>query len=82
LIQYAKAAGLTVDWLLETHAHADHLSAAPYLKKKLGGKIAIGAHICDVQRVFKKIFNAEDISAQGKNSIICFTTARNFRSEN
>jgi len=66
LIQYAKAAGLTVDWLLETHAHADHLSAAPYLQKKLGGKIAIGAHICDVQRVFKKIFNAEDISAQGK----------------
>ncbi|WP_423681756.1 MBL fold metallo-hydrolase [Undibacterium sp. WLHG33] len=66
LIQYVETAGLTVDWLLETHAHADHLSAAPYLKKKLGGKIGIGAHICDVQKVFKKIFNADDISTRGE----------------
>lgn len=66
LIQYVQAAGLTIDWLLETHAHADHLSAAPYLKKKLGGKIAIGVHISDVQSVFKKIFNTPDISARGE----------------
>ena len=49
---------LKVAWLLETHAHADHFSAAPYLQQKLGGKIAIGAEIDTVQRVFGKLFNA------------------------
>ncbi|MGF6573701.1 glyoxylase-like metal-dependent hydrolase (beta-lactamase superfamily II) [Paraburkholderia sp. GAS333] len=47
-----------VVWLLETHVHADHLSAAPYLKSKLGGQIAIGAHVTDVQRIFGQVFNA------------------------
>jgi glyoxylase-like metal-dependent hydrolase (beta-lactamase superfamily II) len=47
-----------VDWILETHAHADHLSAAPYLKEKLGGRIAIGEHIREVQTVFGALFNA------------------------
>lgn len=46
-------------WILETHAHADHLTAAPYLQSKLGGKIAIGKHIIDVQKTFKPIFNFE-----------------------
>lgn len=46
-------------WILETHAHADHLTAAPYLQDKLGGKIAIGKHIVDVQKIFKPIFNFE-----------------------
>ncbi len=50
--------GLTVDWILETHVHADHLTAAPYLQDKLGGKIGIGSHITDVQTIFKKVFNA------------------------
>ena len=50
---------LTVDWLLETHAHADHLSAAQYLKSKLGGRIAIGAHIRAVQEVFRRVFNID-----------------------
>ncbi|WLG97802.1 MBL fold metallo-hydrolase [Pseudomonas sp. FP198] len=50
---------LTVQWLLETHAHADHLSAAPYLREKLGGKIAIGESIHQVQSVFKTLFNLE-----------------------
>ena len=50
---------LQVHWILETHAHADHLSAAHYLRKKLGGKIAIGAAITNVQEVFKRIFNLE-----------------------
>lgn len=49
---------LSVDWHLETHAHADHLSAAPYLQKKLGGKIAIGEHIVTVQDTFGGLFNA------------------------
>ena len=48
---------LTDEWLLETHAHADHLSAAPYLQEKLGGKLAIGAEILIVQKVFGNIFN-------------------------
>ena len=55
---YVQEQGLKVEWLLETHAHADHLSAAPYLQEKLGGKIAIGEHIVTVQNVFGKLFNA------------------------
>ena len=50
---------LQVQWLLETHAHADHLSAAPYLRRELGGKIAIGQSISKVQDVFKRLFNLE-----------------------
>lgn len=57
VIEYIETEALTVEWLLETHAHADHLSAAPYLQQKLGGKIAIGANIRTVQEVFGKIFN-------------------------
>lgn len=59
VIAYVKAHDLTVQWLLETHAHADHLSAAPYLQRALGGVIAIGEHIRDVQQVFKQVFNLE-----------------------
>lgn len=58
VVTYVSEQGLTVEWLLETHAHADHLSAAPYLQEKLGGKIAIGEHIVTVQDVFGKLFNA------------------------
>ena len=57
IIDYVREHDLTVDWLLETHAHADHLSAAPYLQEKLGGKLAIGSEILTVQNVFGKIFN-------------------------
>ncbi|MFN3388779.1 MAG: MBL fold metallo-hydrolase, partial [Allosphingosinicella sp.] len=57
IIAYVMEEGLKVEWLLETHAHADHLSAAPYLQEKLGGKIAIGREITTVQDVFGKIFN-------------------------
>jgi glyoxylase-like metal-dependent hydrolase (beta-lactamase superfamily II) len=57
IVDYVKANGLDVVWLIETHAHADHLSAAPYLQEKLGGKLGIGRHITTVQQVFGKIFN-------------------------
>lgn len=57
IIAYVKENGMTVDWLIETHAHADHLSAAPYLQRELGGKIGIGREIITVQNVFGKIFN-------------------------
>jgi glyoxylase-like metal-dependent hydrolase (beta-lactamase superfamily II) len=57
VIAFVRENRLVVEWILETHAHADHLTAAPYLKSKLGGKIAIGNHIKEVQGVFKNIFN-------------------------
>ena len=59
VVSYVTAQDLKVQWILETHAHADHLSAAPYLKQKLGGKVAIGDQIIKVQKVFKDIFNLE-----------------------
>ncbi|WP_298450989.1 MBL fold metallo-hydrolase [uncultured Marinobacter sp.] len=58
IIEYVRSNGLNVEWILETHVHADHLSAAPYLHEKLGGKTGIGAHIRDVQEIFGKAFNA------------------------
>jgi glyoxylase-like metal-dependent hydrolase (beta-lactamase superfamily II) len=57
VVAYVKAEGLVVDWILETHAHADHLSAAPFLQAQLGGKIVIGAAITTVQQTFAKVFN-------------------------
>ncbi|MGC2857200.1 MBL fold metallo-hydrolase [Novispirillum sp. DQ9] len=60
VIAHVREAGFTVDWLLETHIHADHLTAAPYLKARLGGTVAIGAGISTVQKTFARIFNAED----------------------
>ncbi len=58
IIQYVRDNNLTVEWILETHVHADHLSAAPYLHEHLGGKTGIGAKIVDVQEIFGKAFNA------------------------
>jgi glyoxylase-like metal-dependent hydrolase (beta-lactamase superfamily II) len=60
VIEFVKEHHLKTEWILETHAHADHISAAPYLKSQLGGKIAIGDHISIVQGVFKKVFNLEE----------------------
>lgn len=64
IIAYVREQGLTVEWILETHAHADHLSAAPYLQEKLGGKLAIGKEIVTVQGVFGKIFNEGTVFAR------------------
>ncbi|ANN75045.1 MBL fold metallo-hydrolase [Bordetella bronchialis] len=58
LLDHVRDHGLETQWLLETHAHADHLSAAPWLQARLGGRLAIGQHITTVQEVFGKIFNA------------------------
>lgn len=57
MIEFVKSEGLTVEWLIETHVHADHLSAAPYIQEKLGGKLGIGEHIITVQNTFGKVFN-------------------------
>lgn len=59
VVGYVHAHDLKVQWILETHAHADHLSAAPYLRAQVGGKIGIGGRITQVQKVFKGIFNLE-----------------------
>jgi len=59
VVEYINEHKLKAAWILETHAHADHVSAAPYLKKHSGGQIAIGDHITQVQKVFKGIFNLE-----------------------
>jgi glyoxylase-like metal-dependent hydrolase (beta-lactamase superfamily II) len=59
VIGFMRSHNLQAKWILETHAHADHLTAAPYLKQALGGQIGIGARIGDVQQVFKKVFNLE-----------------------
>lgn len=60
LIRYVRGSGLSIEWLLETHVHADHLSAAPYLKSVLGGRIAIGRHIAQVQKTFGALFNEDE----------------------
>ncbi len=57
---FIRAQGLKLSWILETHAHADHLSAARYLQQQLGGQLAIGQHITQVQQVFKGLFNLGD----------------------
>ncbi|HSW24200.1 MAG TPA: MBL fold metallo-hydrolase, partial [Burkholderiaceae bacterium] len=65
IIDFVRDACLTVDWHLETHAHADHFSAAAHLQPRLGGRIAIGARIREVQTVFKQVFNAKDMNTDG-----------------
>ncbi len=57
VIAYVRDQGLSCDWILETHVHADHLSAAPYIQQRIGGKIGIGEHITTVQNTFGKVFN-------------------------
>lgn len=61
----AAAGNWTITLVLETHAHADHLSGAPYIKAKTGAVVAIGEHICEVQSIFRNVFNADDIAADG-----------------
>lgn len=58
LLDHVRREGLTVDWILETHVHADHLSAAPYLARETGGRIGIGSHVTHVQSVFGDLFHA------------------------
>ena len=62
IIGFVKSQGLTLDYIIETHAHADHLSSAPYIKAQLGGKIVMGKYIDKVQKTFKTIFNFDDLA--------------------
>ena len=65
ILAAAAEEGVTLDWVLETHAHADHLTAAPYIKAKTGAPIGIGEHIRDVQAIFRPMFHAEDVKPDG-----------------
>jgi glyoxylase-like metal-dependent hydrolase (beta-lactamase superfamily II) len=65
ILATAKELGVKIGQVLETHAHADHLSGAPYIKLKTGAKVSIGEHIRDVQRIFRPVFNATDVSGDG-----------------
>ena len=67
VIAFVESRGLSVEWILETHVHADHLTAAQYLKQKLGGKIGIGANIAVIQTVFNDVFNLHDVPDDGSH---------------
>lgn len=73
VIAYVNEAGLNIDWILETHVHADHLSSAAYLQEQLGGKIAIGADVTIVQTTFKSVFNIKDLQLDGNQFDHLFT---------
>lgn len=75
----AREAGLTVEWSLETHAHADHLSGSPYVKAKTGARIGIGENIKEVQRIFRPVFNATDLKADGSDFDHLFKDGERFR---
>lgn len=79
IIDYVSEHGLHIDWILETHVHADHLSAAPYIKEKLGGQTAIGASVSAVQNVFKGIFNLEDLEIDGSQFDHLFVDGEAFK---
>lgn len=79
LMAFVQANQLQVEWIIETHAHADHLSAAPYLQQQLGGKIAIGQPIDQVQQVFKKLFHLEaEFATDGRQFDHLFAAGEQF----
>ena len=75
----AGEAGYTVEWSLETHAHADHLSGSPYVKAKTGARIGIGENIKEVQRIFRPVFNATDLKADGSDFDLLFKDGDRFK---
>jgi len=79
VLKAADEAGYAVEWVLETHAHADHLSGAPYIKAKTGAKIGIGEHIKDVQRIFRPVFNATDLATDGSDFDHLFKDGERFK---
>jgi glyoxylase-like metal-dependent hydrolase (beta-lactamase superfamily II) len=67
LLKAAEDEGVAIEWVLETHVHADHLSGAPLIKQRTGARVAIGEHVRDVQTIFRPIFGAEDLKADGSD---------------
>lgn len=79
MLRAAEDGGFTVEWILETHAHADHLSAAPYLRNRTGAKVGIGEHIREVQSVFRPVFNLDETTLDGSGFDHLFTDGETFR---
>jgi glyoxylase-like metal-dependent hydrolase (beta-lactamase superfamily II) len=79
ILAAAENDGFVIEWVLETHAHADHLSGAPYIKIKTGAKVGIGEHIRDVQKIFRPVFNANDLSGDGSEFDHLFEDGETFR---
>ena len=79
ILAEAKKLGITILRVLETHAHADHLSGAPYIKLKTDAKICIGEHIRDVQRIFRPVFNAVDVTGDGSEFDHLFKDGERFK---
>lgn len=78
ILGFAESEGWTIEWVLETHAHADHLSAAPYIKAKTGARVGIGEHIRDVQRIFRPMFAADDVKTDGSDFDQLFADGERF----
>ena len=78
ILAKAKAEGFTVTLVLETHVHADHLSGAPYIKIRTGAKVAIGERIKEVQKIFRPVFNAIDVSGEGSEFDMLFKDGDRF----
>ena len=78
ILAKARAEGFTIDCVLETHVHADHLSGAPYIKVKTRAKVAIGERIKEVQKIFRPVFNAMDVSGEGSEFDILFRDGDRF----
>jgi glyoxylase-like metal-dependent hydrolase (beta-lactamase superfamily II) len=78
ILAKAQSKGVRVAWVLETHAHADHLSAAPFIKAKTGAKVGIGEHIKQVQKIFRPVFNVEDVSGEGREFDHLFKDGEHF----
>lgn len=80
VIDYVRDSGLEVQWVIDTHVHADHLSAAPYIKSKLGGTTGIGSHIAEVQKLFGEVFNAgRDFAVDGSQFEHLFADGENYK---
>ena len=79
ILAEAKKRSVTIGMVLETHVHADHLSGAPYIKLKTGAKVGIGEHIRDVQRIFRPVFNATDVSGDGSEFDHLFKDGEHFK---
>ena len=79
LLRVVQERGYALDWALETHAHADHLSGSPYVKAKTGAKIGIGEHIKDVQRIFRPVFDAGDLKTDGSDFDHLFGDGERFK---
>ncbi len=78
LVEFVGRHELEVDWVLDTHVHADHITAAPYVRERLGGCIGIGEHVAAVQREFKSIFNLHDLATDGRQFGHLFAAGETF----